>query len=90
MQSDAAISGAEMLRFLVDICRGMAHLHQSQIIHRNLAAHKILLGKDNVAKVSDFTISPLESFRHSDTGPLKWMSNEAIRERTYSTKSDIW
>lgn len=26
----------------------------------------------------------------SDTGPLKWMAPESIRDRLYSTNTDVW
>ncbi|PRP89653.1 TK/FER protein kinase [Planoprotostelium fungivorum] len=75
---------------------GMRHLHAEKICHRDLAARNILLSGNLDPKISDFGMSrqqdsnEQESKTRSNVGPLKWMAPEAIRDRVYSTKSDIW
>jgi len=76
------------------IASGMAHLHKHQIIHRDLAARNILLDGDFTSKISDFGLSRFaeddENKTKSDVGPIKWMSPEAIKDKVYSQKSDVW
>ncbi len=79
------------------ICCGMTHLHSLNVIHRDLASRNILLTDDMIPKITDFGLSRQLSEdsksgkTYSDEGfPLKWMSPESIKSRTYSTKSDVW
>jgi serine/threonine protein kinase len=46
-------------------------------------------------QVSDFGLSrrafgEVENQTKSDVGPLKWMAPEAIKNRVYSQRSDVW
>jgi len=78
------------------IAAGMLHLHREGIVHRDLATRNILLGSGNQVKISDFGLSRNTGDANSsdqtksDTGPLKWMAPEAIRNREYSRSSDSW
>ncbi|PRP82088.1 hypothetical protein PROFUN_03778 [Planoprotostelium fungivorum] len=85
----------EKLRLVTEIARGMRHLHQQKVVHRDLALRNILLSDQLEAKVSDFGLSRVNSngdgsTTKSDVGPLKWMSPEAVTESRYSTKSDVF
>ncbi|PRP88101.1 hypothetical protein PROFUN_04192 [Planoprotostelium fungivorum] len=90
------LSVKEKLRLLAEIARGMRHLHKQNVVHRDLALRNILLSSELEAKVSDFGLSRVNdtggdgSTTSSAVGPLKWMSPEAITERKYSTKSDVF
>ena len=39
---------------LLDVCRGLAYLHDRSIIHRDLTANNVLLTVDTTAKIADF------------------------------------
>lgn len=61
-------------------------------MHRDLAARNILVGDDKVLKISDFGLSREGIYVKRSTGkiPLRWLSIEAMRDRIYSTASDVW
>ncbi|PRP76169.1 putative leucine-rich repeat receptor-like protein kinase [Planoprotostelium fungivorum] len=86
----------DKVKFMKEIALGMLHLHKEKVIHRDLAVRNILLSKHMEAKVADFGLSRVQEstdvtgHTQSFIGPLKWMSPEAIRDRKYSTKSDVF
>jgi len=95
--SNAKIDSNLLMNVVKGIAAGMLHLHREGIVHRDLATRNILLGSGNQVKISDFGLSRVatndastSNHTRSDTGPLKWMSPEAIRNREYSRSSDVW
>uniref|UniRef100_A0A8B9RI11 Tyrosine-protein kinase n=1 Tax=Astyanax mexicanus TaxID=7994 RepID=A0A8B9RI11_ASTMX len=67
------------------------YLEANNFVHRDLAARNVLVSEDNIAKVSDFGLTK-EASSTQDTAklPVKWTAPEALREKTFSTKSDVW
>lgn len=65
-------------------------------VHRDLAARNILLGNNKVVKVCDFGLARMvytgEQYFKLTSGrlPLKWMALESIRDRVFTTHSDVW
>jgi serine/threonine protein kinase len=86
---------AEQINLAAAIARGLDHLHQNNIVHRDLAVQNILLHHGE-PKISDFGMSRKlkEASQTGKTatniGPIRWMSPEALAKQTYSTKSDVW
>lgn len=80
----------------VDVARGMAHLASCRCIHRDLAARNVLLGKDYVAKVSDYGMArdvyEQLMYKKETQGklPLKWMAIESLETYTFTMESDVW
>jgi hypothetical protein len=80
------------------IARGLAHLHQARIVHRDLATRNILVSSPLVPKVCNFGMS--RAFGLDETtgtteelrGPVKWQAPEQLRgtRRTCSFKSDVF
>ncbi|CAB4040441.1 tyrosine kinase, partial [Paramuricea clavata] len=87
-----ALVPKQLASFARQIAAGMKHVSGLSIVHRDLAAKNILLGEDKVLKISDFGLSREGTYIKRSNGkiPFRWLSIEAIRERTYSTASDVW
>jgi serine/threonine protein kinase len=90
-----SLDNADKIRICHEIALGMVHLHAEGIIHRDLAARNILLDKSMMAKVSDFGLS--RSIGDQESGQTKteilsiqWNAPEAVSDRLYSKKSDVW
>ncbi len=86
------------------IALGLHHLHNANIVHRDLGARNILLNK-GVCKISDFGMSGSQknTTGNSETVvkamPIPWMAPEVlsvkrkdsgIQVTEFSTKSDVW
>ncbi|XP_038060921.1 uncharacterized protein LOC119731750 [Patiria miniata] len=95
-QSDSdedALSSDQLVKFALDVARGMEHLAKAGVIHRDLAARNILIGNGLVAKVSDFGLSRGENIYVQTSRrrvPLRWLSIESVRHQLYTTQSDVW
>uniref|UniRef100_A0A670ZC57 Tyrosine-protein kinase n=1 Tax=Pseudonaja textilis TaxID=8673 RepID=A0A670ZC57_PSETE len=87
----SVLGGDCLLKFSLDVCEAMAYLEANNFVHRDLAARNVLVSEDNIAKVSDFGLTK-EASSTQDTGklPVKWTAPEALREKKFSTKSDVW
>uniref|UniRef100_A0A0K0FCR1 Protein kinase domain-containing protein n=1 Tax=Strongyloides venezuelensis TaxID=75913 RepID=A0A0K0FCR1_STRVS len=80
-------------------CVGLNHLHQNNVIHRDMKAGNILLTGDGVVKLADFGVSTIlkskESRSDSFIGTPYWMAPEVIvcetfKDSPYNYLADIW
>ena len=78
------------------VTRGMEYLASKKVMHGDLACRNILLAADNVVKICDFGLAKdiykNNTYQKKSDGPLpvKWMAIESIRDRVFSTQSDVW
>ncbi|XP_022097118.1 angiopoietin-1 receptor-like isoform X2 [Acanthaster planci] len=96
LQSDSdegALSSTQLIKFALDIAKGMKHLAMSGVIHRDLAARNILLDERLVAKVSGFGLSRGQDIYVQTSMrrvPTRWLAIESLIDHTYTTQSDVW
>lgn len=85
-----------LLGYAYQICSGMQYLVTRKLVHRDLALRNILLADGDIVKICDFGLTKdvykKEYYRKKGKGalPIKWMAVESIRDRVFSTESDIW
>jgi len=83
---------------VLGISRGIAHLHDENVVHRDLAARNILLNGSWEPLVSDFGMSRViqggaaaeRQTTKSNVGPIRWMAPEQLTESAVSSAADVW
>uniref|UniRef100_A0A8C8GQZ3 non-specific serine/threonine protein kinase n=1 Tax=Oncorhynchus tshawytscha TaxID=74940 RepID=A0A8C8GQZ3_ONCTS len=81
------------------IYRGLSHLHQHKVIHRDIKGQNVLLTENAEVKLVDFGVSAqldrTVGRRNTFIGTPYWMAPEVIAcdenpDSTYDYRSDIW
>ncbi|TKS74604.1 Megakaryocyte-associated tyrosine-protein kinase [Collichthys lucidus] len=80
-----------LVRLLGVILHKGLHIVTELMTKRFWQARNVLVSDDNVAKVSDFGLTKVDS-KVSDNAklPVKWTAPEALKKEKFSTKSDVW
>ncbi|XP_067932204.1 tyrosine-protein kinase CSK-like isoform X2 [Watersipora subatra] len=87
----SVITKVDQINFACDVCKGMAYLEEKKLVHRDLAARNILIHENGMAKVSDFGLARhADMFQDGGKFPIKWTAPEALRNNTFTSKSDVW
>lgn len=80
------------------VCRetlkGLAHLHASGVIHRDIKSDNILLSLEGDIKLTDFgycaQITETQKRRNTLVGTPYWMAPEVITRKDYDSRIDVW
>ncbi|XP_067831618.1 tyrosine-protein kinase FRK-like [Heptranchias perlo] len=94
-RSEGCFTVAQLIDMAVQVAAGMLYLESNHYIHLDLAARNILVGDNNICKISDFGLTKLlkgvtASTVHDDQLPIKWTAPEVATTNQVSMKSDVW
>eukprot|EP00105_Crassostrea_gigas_P014522 XP_011431210.1 PREDICTED: uncharacterized protein LOC105330955 isoform X1 [Crassostrea gigas] len=91
---DKNIEEKEVLQIFQQIVAAIRHIHELNILHRDLKTANIFLTKEGVVKVGDFGISKMLSSANKGAntvlGTPYYISPEMCEGKPYNDKSDIW
>lgn len=93
LASEAAISGARMLRILRQTAGALDYAHSKGIVHRDVKPANIMTDEDGSVKITDFGIARIVEGAHSTetktvAGTPNYMSPEQVQGLTVDGKSD--
>jgi len=84
----------EVMRIFVQICLALKHVHNANILHRDLKSQNIFLTLKGMIKLGDFGIAKVldatDDQARTQIGTPYYLSPEICESRPYGRESDIW
>lgn len=84
----------EVMRIFVQLCLALKHVHEGNILHRDLKCQNVFLTTKGIVKLGDFGIAKVldasEDQARTQIGTPYYLSPEICESKPYGRKSDVW
>ncbi|KAH0788544.1 TKL family protein kinase [Histomonas meleagridis] len=95
LHNGSELYGTKLTIIALGVAIGMAHLHDNNMIHRDLKSTNVLLDADDFPRICDFGMSremagPNDPPMSGGVGTAQWMAPEVIQYQKYDQKADVY
>uniref|UniRef100_A0A8C3A514 Protein kinase domain-containing protein n=1 Tax=Cyclopterus lumpus TaxID=8103 RepID=A0A8C3A514_CYCLU len=84
----------DILRWFAQMCAAALHIHDRQVLHRDLKSKNIFLTDNGTIKLGDFgsacILNSSKTYAHTYVGTPYYVAPEIWDNKPYNNKSDVW
>ncbi|KDQ18182.1 hypothetical protein BOTBODRAFT_171849 [Botryobasidium botryosum FD-172 SS1] len=90
----AVLEESHIAKICLETCKGLAYLHERNVVHRDIKCLNILIGADGEVKIADLgacaVLTESRPLCLTPAGTKGWMADEVQKNLPYGVKADIW